>query len=306
MQNSFAKSWYAIIHVDEIPKLKPLSIKRLNHDLVVWKTNNNDIVIMDDKCPHRSAKLSLGKICNNKIICPFHGFEFTHSGICDFAPEFNKPINGLMVKTYPYKIIGDFVWVDLFNLGTTKFPKFEILSNLHNEFNGKYSYITDIWNSHITRCIENQLDYTHLPVVHHNTIGRNFKMPQDPKFIRDELSITIYQKDNEQQKISTEYIFSNAWILHISNQLKLLVYFVPIDEKHTLIYVIAYRKFMTNKFIKPIADIIMNISNKIILHQDKKVVISQGLQPSYLMTDELLMKHDTAIRYFRELWQNNL
>ena len=88
--------------------------------------------------------------------------------------------------------------------------------------------------------------------------------------------------------------------------MKLVVYFVPVTESETKFYIFTYRKFLANKWLKPLVDWLMNYSNKIILKQDQKVVESQGETPSFLAKNELLMRHDTAIRMFRELWKENL
>lgn len=74
--DGFPSGWYAILHISEIPKNKPYGCIRFGLPIVIWK-DGDEIIVMEDRCPHRSAKLSLGKICDNKIRCPFHGFEFS-------------------------------------------------------------------------------------------------------------------------------------------------------------------------------------------------------------------------------------
>lgn len=91
------------------------------------------------------------------------------------------------------------------------------IMSVDKDFRGSYSFTSKVWSSHITRCIENQLDYTHLPYVHHNTIGRNFTVPQNPKFIKNCDGIKSFHQDGMDQP-SSEYVFPNAWILHISNK----------------------------------------------------------------------------------------
>jgi phenylpropionate dioxygenase-like ring-hydroxylating dioxygenase large terminal subunit len=154
---------------------------------------------------------------------------------------------------------------------------------------------------HVTRAIENQLDYTHLPFVHKNTIGRNYHLPTNPTVDTSDTTISVYFRER-QTKPSFTFIFPNIWILHISDKMQLVVYFVPIDEQHTKFYLTTYRGFLNWKFLNPL----FNFSNAIILNQDRHVVESQGTEPSYLAQVELLMKHDSAIKHFRKLWQNLL
>ncbi|ORU24522.1 Rieske (2Fe-2S) protein, partial [Francisella tularensis subsp. holarctica] len=83
--------------------------------------------------------------------------------------------------------------------------------------------------------------------------------------------------------------------------LKICVYFVPINEHQTKLYLVNYRKFLTGKIIKPIADIVFSITNKIILNEDKRVVKTQKYDEKY-DTDDFLLRHDQIIKEFRKIW----
>ncbi len=297
--DGFPSGWYAILHISEMPKNKPYGCIRFGLPIVIWK-DGDEVIVMEDHCPHRSAKLSLGKICDNKIRCPFHGFEFSKEGNCTLAPEFNKAIPKLTVKKYPTKIALDMIWV-MFGTHTSTHD-ISPLEDLFTKFKGQYSFFKKAWNSHITRCIENQLDYTHLPEVHKTTIGRNFVMPQNPRFEQTGNTIFTYQRDNINSP-SSIYIFPNSWILNISDKMKIIAYFVPVSQNQTIIYIFTFRSFLTAKPIKPIIDFVMNVSNKIILKQDQKVVESQTSWNN-MLEDEVLMKHDKAIKLFRNMWKS--
>lgn len=297
--DGFPSGWYAILHISELPKNKPFACIRFGIPLVIWK-DSSEVVVMEDRCPHRSAKLSLGKICDNKIRCPFHGFEFSKDGSCTHAPEFNKAIPKLMVKKYPSRVTLDMIWVMFGN--PSGVDDISPLENVFNSFNGNYSFFSKKWDSYITRCIENQLDYTHLAEVHKTTIGRNFVMPQNPRFEQTDNSIITYQRDGDSSP-STIYVYPNSWILNISDKMKIIAYFVPVSQNQSIIYIFTFRDFLTAKPIKPIIDFVMNISNKIILKQDQKVVESQASWNNKL-EDEVLMKHDKAIKLFRNMWKS--
>ena len=206
-EKNFADGWYAILPACVIKK-KPIALTRLGINLVIWLDSEDQVVIMEDLCPHRSAKLSLGKICNNNIVCPFHGFQFNKDGNCTYAPEFNKPIPGLKAKTFKVRIEADIVWL-YFGDDNEEALLIDPIISLHEDFNSYYSYTHKIWTSHVTRCIENQLDYTHLPFVHANTIGRNFEIPNNPKFMKNLYGIKTFHKEGVEQPVS-EYIFPNS------------------------------------------------------------------------------------------------
>ena len=100
--STFISGWYAILP-SHILKNKLMSLKRFGIDLVLWRQDNQQLSIFVDRCPHRGAKLSLGKVKYNQIECPFHGFQFNAQGQCAFAPEFNKPIPGLQAHRFETK-----------------------------------------------------------------------------------------------------------------------------------------------------------------------------------------------------------
>jgi putative hemolysin len=60
---------------------------------------------------------------------------------------------------------------------------------------------------------------------------------------------------------------------------------------------------MTNKIIKPLADRIFSITNKIILNEDKRIVKTQKIDENY-NTNDFLLRHDQIIKEFRKIWKN--
>ena len=300
-QNTFISGWYAILP-SPILKNKPMALKRFGIDLVLWRQSNHQVSIFLDHCPHRGAKLSLGKVHDDQIQCPFHGFQFDRQGQCAFAPEFNKPIPGLQARCFEAKEAFDMIWI-YWGEGAAQPFEYQALSDIHTQFK-THSFIQKIWHSHMTYCIENQLDYTHLRFVHKSTIGRGFKMPHNPKVVTSDQAISIYF-DN-QDAPATTFLLNNAWILNISKQMKLVLYFCPIDETQTQLYLYSYRQFLSHALIKKIVDPLVNLSNRIILKQDQHVVASQGTLPSYLAQADMLMRHDQAIRDFRQIWRDRL
>jgi phenylpropionate dioxygenase-like ring-hydroxylating dioxygenase large terminal subunit len=296
---NFAQGWYAILATNEI-RTKPLAITRFGQRLVVWKTSSNEIVVMDDICPHRSAQLSLGTICDDNIVCPFHGFRFNAKGDCTYAPEFKRPLNGVKVKTvFKTQIACNMLWI---YWGNTQDSDLQItpLLSIHENFK-TFTYLTSIWKAHITRCIENQLDYTHVPHLHRTTIGRMATIPENPYCNVVDNVIKFFQDENSTTP-TTEYVFPNAWILNISNKMKLLVYFVPLNEQDTKFYVYTYRNFLT----LPLFNGMFSFFNRLVLRQDQKVVESQIPQITTEAHNELLMRHDQLIKFFRKMWSENL
>ena len=82
--------WYIILESKELKKLKPLRITRFNEQLSLWRDENGSVCCIADKCCHRGASLSCGKIIDGKLECPFHGFIYDKSGTVRIIPANGK------------------------------------------------------------------------------------------------------------------------------------------------------------------------------------------------------------------------
>jgi len=128
----------------------------------------------------------------------------------------------------------------------------------HDDIDGSFamSEMEDHWNAHYSRCIENQLDVVHLPFVHHTTIGRGNKtLVNGPKVELVEGGL-ITSADNEvdtgqtprkaaESPIKSTYLhflFPNIWMNHISDKMKVVIYFAPVDDENTILYIRFYSK----------------------------------------------------------------
>src|ERR1700683_1362628 len=78
--------WYPILESRQLSRNTPLGVMRLGERLVLWREANGRIACMPDRCPHRSAMLSRGKIRDGCIVCPYHGLRFPSGGRCTIIP----------------------------------------------------------------------------------------------------------------------------------------------------------------------------------------------------------------------------
>ena len=79
-------AWYPIAASADVVRRKPIGVKRFGESLVLWRADDGRVVCMRDRCSHRSAALSPGKIRDGCIECPYHGLRFNASGRCVLIP----------------------------------------------------------------------------------------------------------------------------------------------------------------------------------------------------------------------------
>src|SRR5262249_24039137 len=56
------------------------AVKALGRDLVLWRGADGKVRCVADYCPHRSARLSLGRIVGDDISCRYHGVTVDGTG----------------------------------------------------------------------------------------------------------------------------------------------------------------------------------------------------------------------------------
>lgn len=83
--NTEAHRWWPIALADEAAD-GPVALTLLEQDLVLWRDQNGQAILLADQCPHRGARLSLGLIQQNSLQCPYHGWRFNAQGACIAIP----------------------------------------------------------------------------------------------------------------------------------------------------------------------------------------------------------------------------
>ena len=78
--------WYPIFDSGRLRRGRPTGVTRLGRELVLWRRADGSVAALPDRCPHRSARLSRGRIRDDQIACPYHGFRFDGRGRCVLVP----------------------------------------------------------------------------------------------------------------------------------------------------------------------------------------------------------------------------
>lgn len=309
--------WYGIMPSKEVPKGKLVAVKRMGLELCLFRSKKGDIGCVVDKCAHRGAALSKGKQKGECVACPFHGLEFDKEGKCTLIPANGRTANiekRFKVTSYIVREAHGMIyfWYGENEKVTDVLPFFE------DSIDGSYVYseMRDTWNAHYSRCIENQLDVIHLPFVHHNTIGRGHKtVVNGPRveFINGSIMLTANNSVDKGQapkpasecsinpKTNLRFKFPNVWQNHIADDIKIVIFFAPVDDENTVFYI----RFYTNKFKLKVANSLMakvgKVMNGIIERQDKRCVITQQPKASSLSCGENLLKGDSPVIMYRKM-----
>jgi len=75
-------TWYVACTEAELEAkgVHPLGRTICNEKMVFFKGPDGRVAAVEDFCPHRGAPLSLGKVCDGKLVCGYHGLEMGCEG----------------------------------------------------------------------------------------------------------------------------------------------------------------------------------------------------------------------------------
>jgi len=80
--------WTLICRVDDIPVLGARRVSRLNAPAVaIFRTAENRIYALLDRCPHRGGPLSQGIVFGDAVACPLHNWTIGLADGCARAPD---------------------------------------------------------------------------------------------------------------------------------------------------------------------------------------------------------------------------
>ncbi len=310
--------WYVVLETNEVGN-HPVGVTRLGEKMVFWRDQAGTVRAAVDRCPHRGVALSVGKMKDGHLQCPFHGFEFDSSGKCALIPANGR--NGVIpyavrLSMCPTYEAHGFIWLWWGAPAPNELPLPEFFDNLGGDF--YYSSAHDPWDAHYSRVIENQLDVVHLPFIHRRTIGRGNRTLVDGPLVEwrgDKMFYTYVfnrmddgtppRKPSElspksSNTVHLEFIFPNLWQNYISEEVRILAAFVPVDEEHTLLYLRFYQSFMRLPVIGKLVARLAMPSNIYIAHEDRRVVITQQPKASGLKIGEILIQGDLPIIEYRK------
>ena len=99
-------SWLDIAALDDIPQRGARVVKTAHGCVAVFRTNDDQVFAIDDRCPHKGGPLSEGIVHGNAVTCPLHNWVFSlETGQAQGADEGS-------VATYPARIEGGRILLD--------------------------------------------------------------------------------------------------------------------------------------------------------------------------------------------------
>ena len=294
-KDKFELQWYVVGKHSDFSSNLPKQVKIWNTKYVVWKDKDGNYTSLHDACSHKGASLSNGKIINDNIACPYHGYEFNTNGTLIKVPGIcfrNSEVHS--VNKYP--ILEKNGWIYMNTM-----PLADILKvDTNSEFpvNGENIYsepeieqgcsmvnLNMDYNCYSRILSENSLDIMHIAFVH--TFG-NANRPDPVREMPPVLiapnhykSTYFYEAGEESLArrvfgvkdlvIENEFILPHTTIARVKfgdYVSTVMTFALPIGENKSRLFVKTYRNFWKNK----LGDVFSRNTMYNTMLQDKVVV----------------------------------
>ena len=146
---------------------QPQAVTLLSRSLVLWQAQDLTVSLLNDRCPHRGAQLSMGQVRGNALQCPYHGWRFGVQGHCEHIPsqpDFVPPAS-TAVQAHQIQSAHGLWWASLDGKAHQPLPELSTLPGRRLVY-GPFDVATSA-----PRAVENFLDTSHFAFVHEGWLG---------------------------------------------------------------------------------------------------------------------------------------
>ncbi|CAM9359571.1 unnamed protein product [Ascophyllum nodosum] len=191
------KQWYPVLSLKHTDEGRAQPVQLLGKDLVVWRNNEGRWSCFDDRCPHRAAPLTEGRVeKDGTLMCAYHAWRFDADGKCLSIPQSesggrDEAQPKACAKVYPTQVAQDIIWVWGENgpdaalesaMSSPALPEMppgkKLLKGAIAQRDLPYGW--DVF-------MENVMDPAHVEVSHHGLLGNRYGAKPWPAEVVDDV-----------------------------------------------------------------------------------------------------------------------
>ena len=275
--------WYPIAASSGVVRGKPIGVKRFGKPMVLWRSDDGGVVCLPDRCSHRAAALSSGKIRDGCLECPYHGLRFDASGRCVLIPAngIGVPVpDGFNLPRISVREEHGIIW---YWYGEGE-PAREIpwIQGASEPGFGTTDYSWDASAPYL-RIVENVLDFHHFPILHWSMIpGIGTRMDEMDAHLEDDVVVFSATMRHEKpgvlrrdSKMKARFALPSIALIEFGG-FYVNYFLTPIDDDHCWV-LSRYRGVKMGGWLSSAAGIVATRYDRaIFLLQDRGVLLSQS------------------------------
>jgi 5,5'-dehydrodivanillate O-demethylase len=229
--------WHPIAVAKELTEAQPTKFLRvMGEDLVLFRDKSGRLGLLADRCAHRGASLSYGRIEERGIACGYHGWLYDVEGNClecPAEPEESKFHLTIKQQAYAVQEHLNLVWA---YMGPAPAPVMTHYDTLFRKDGHRKIIVHPQLDCNWFQAMENSVDPAHLQILHQEYYGHGERKPVNTTrgFTDDVTKVEFYLTDHGVMKKRT--------------------YFNGIVDEHPLLFPSILRQGPSSQFRTPIDD----------------------------------------------------
>ncbi len=243
--------WHPVAAAGELTEKEPIrAVKILGEELVVYLDKKGRYGLVGEHCPHRLASLAFGRVDEEGIRCPYHGWKFDRSGKCleqPAEPPESTFKDRIKHAAYPVEYLGGLLYTYLGPPPTPVLPRWDVLV----WENGKRWIVKEsVIDCNWLQPMENSVDPSHLYWLHGDTAHlapRVKKYAEQHEFIPFEFGIkkrrtTLPLASGDGPMVDEHPLLFPTILRHVApyeggkKHRHNLQIRVPVDDEHTQVF----------------------------------------------------------------------
>jgi phthalate 4,5-dioxygenase len=276
MGRMLRRYWFAACLSEDLPEPggDPIPLQLLGEKLVAYRDFSGTVGILDQRCPHRGADLTLARAEDCGLRCVYHGWKVgTDGSILDTPnePDSSRLKERVTARTYPVEEHGGLIWI--YMGPRDKKPPLPMLEWSFLDANRIVAHKVLV-KCNWLQCLEGSIDSSHITYLHSDIIkssvdGRT-NTGQDFDPTRTQKTVEYLPSNDGHPRLEVEdtpYGFRYAAVrtapdvegearnyvrttLFIAPTITMIPdrpgfgtgpFYTPVDLTHTMMYVMRYR-----------------------------------------------------------------
>jgi phenylpropionate dioxygenase-like ring-hydroxylating dioxygenase large terminal subunit len=255
LRTGVLNQWYLVCRASHIGT-KPVRLTRLGRDIALWRDQRGRVHAIEDFCPHRGARMSMGHVVDEGLACRYHGVTIDGDGVVRSVPPVGDcPLVGRHAVTgYPVREQAGAIFLYFSDGVDAVVPELVLPEELTSEEWSGFLFEAE-WNCHYGLPLDNRLDPMHAPYLH----AQSFTLAYGVRQSRIDLTETphgfVIERDNQRgvNVDRTEMVHrpgQNFWISTEipyprsvgGNSFRIISHLTPIDAHRTYFWVFRLQR----------------------------------------------------------------
>lgn len=164
----FARGWHCLGLTRDLGDGEPHSINVFGQKLVVFRSGEGKINVLDGYCRHMGGDLSQGQVKGNEIACPFHDWRWGGDGRCKNVPYGKRAPR--LARTATWTTLEQdgmlFVWNDPEGKPPPAGATIPRIEGASSDDWTDWHWYTTVVNANCRELVDNVVDMAHFFYVH--------------------------------------------------------------------------------------------------------------------------------------------